>query len=145
MFKSSSSLSIKQLWLLGGLKTPKNVQGFNGSFASAQRYKASALNLAEKLDETKANNLDSTFIPTATTTTPAPSTTTTSNNVSLSSATEPSLDLRKKFGHTGKLLQDKIKTEVCIPHTHIYIFCILTLTFYFTFSFTKICCYQVNV
>lgn len=116
MFKSSSSLSIKQLLLLGGLKTPKNVQGFNGSFASAQRYKASALNLAEKLDETKANNLESTFIPTATTT-PPPSTTTTSNNVSLSSATEPSLDLRKKFGHTGKLLQDKIKTEVCTPHT----------------------------
>lgn len=119
MFKSSSSLSIKQLWLLGGLKTPKNVQGFNGSFASAQRYKASALNLAEKLDETKPNNLESTFIPTATTATP-PSTTTTSNNVSLSSATEPSLDLRKKFGHTGKLLQDKIKTEVCTPHTHTY-------------------------
>lgn len=135
MFKSSSSLSIKQLWLLGGLKTPKNVQGFNGSFASAQRYKASALNLAEKLDETKANNLDSTFIPTATTTTPAPSTTTTSNNVSLTSATEPSLDLRKKFGHTGKLLQDKIKTEVCTPHTHIHILYLNFNLFFYIFFY----------
>lgn len=135
MFKSSSSLSIKQLWLLGGLKTPKNVQGFNGSFASAQRYKASALNLAEKLDETKANNLDSTFIPTATTTTPAPSTTTTSNNVSLSSATEPSLDLRKKFGHTGKLLQDKIKTEVCTAHTHIHLLYLNFNLFFYIFFY----------
>lgn len=97
MFKSSSTSSIKQLWLLGissssginstkpGLyysKSFKNCQPINGS--TIKRFKATALNISEtKNEDTKTN-----YVPT--------------------------IDQRAKFGHTGKQVQEKIALEVSI-------------------------------
>lgn len=103
MFKSSSTSSIKQLWLLGissssginstkpGLyysKSFKNCQPINGS--TIKRFKATALNISEtKNEDTKTN-----YVPT--------------------------IDQRAKFGHTGKQVQEKIALEVSILNVFLY-------------------------
>ncbi|XP_013104745.2 glutaminase liver isoform, mitochondrial isoform X1 [Stomoxys calcitrans] len=134
MFKSSSSLSIKQLWLLGGSsasKKLKNVQLFNGSNVSlllSKRLKATAFNLAENLEEKSVDNNNSLLE----TSPELPSST--SNNVSSSSSSP--LDGRKKFGHTGKVLQEKIKSErkLRAPPLMNLIFANRKLSFYDTSS-----------
>lgn len=95
MFKSSSTSSIKQLWLFGissgsnssastRNKSFKNLKHLNGFSVSIQqkRFKATALNITEPQNEdTKTNYV-------------------------------PNLDQRAKFGHTGKRVQEKISVEV---------------------------------
>lgn len=84
MFKSSSTSSIKQLWLLGsistGSKTLNNLKSFNGLYSSSKRFKATALSLAEPIEDTKTD-----YVPT--------------------------IEQRAKFGHTGLALQEKIASE----------------------------------
>lgn len=92
MFKSSSTSSIKQLLLFGssGTKSLKNLKTFNGSssFVLSQRFKATALSIAEAKTDDNNSNKTNNYVPT--------------------------LDQRAKFGHTGKQVQEKIAVEVSV-------------------------------